>query len=426
MARGHIRQRGKGTWAVVVSLGRDPLTGERRRQWVSVKGTKRDAERRLTELLQQQDTGAFVKPGKLTTAEFLRQWLRDYAATNVRPRTYVDYARTVEGSLIPALGSIQLAKTGRDGNEVYANFPGTLGAEIAPSWRAVAVSRHAGPYVANETSHAPHGMGMLLAGGYLSDAAVFYCPSAKNMPAGCTNTREAPAGLANWRSAGGTSAEVMLRGDWNGQVYRVDGTWSTNVIFSNYAYRNVPLMTHDAWHVGMETDGDVVYPMTKPRIPARTGQGVFRTSRETGGRALVSDAWDKGYSYNALGKANVLETNDIAESRTLPGMGIRAHRSAYNVLYGDGHAGVFGDPQERLIWHSQGYATNQATPATLSGKPVSSNAMYTFFLANNAQSHFRNNCGHFYYDKNGTKGIFDASPHGIWHDFDASVGIDVP
>ena len=52
MARGHIRQRGKGTWAVVVSLGRDPLTGERRRQWVSVKGTKRDAERRLTELLQ--------------------------------------------------------------------------------------------------------------------------------------------------------------------------------------------------------------------------------------------------------------------------------------------------------------------------------------------------------------------------------------
>ena len=110
MARGHIRQRGKGTWAVVVSLGRDPLTGKRRQRWETVKGTKRDAERRLTELLRQQDGGAVATPGRMTTGEFLRRWLQDYAATNVRPRTYVDYARIVSGSLIPALGRIPLTR----------------------------------------------------------------------------------------------------------------------------------------------------------------------------------------------------------------------------------------------------------------------------------------------------------------------------
>ena len=108
--RGHIRQRGKGTWAVVVSLGRDPLTGKRRQRWETVKGTKRDAERRLTELLRQQDGGAVATPGRMTTGEFLRRWLQDYAATNVRPRTYVDYARIVSGSLIPALGRIPLTR----------------------------------------------------------------------------------------------------------------------------------------------------------------------------------------------------------------------------------------------------------------------------------------------------------------------------
>ena len=39
---GHIRKRGKRSWAVVVDLGHDPLTGKRQRQWRSVKGTNKD------------------------------------------------------------------------------------------------------------------------------------------------------------------------------------------------------------------------------------------------------------------------------------------------------------------------------------------------------------------------------------------------
>jgi integrase len=56
------------------------------------------------------DTGGFVKPAKLTVGDFLRRWLCDYAATNVRPRTLEGYRAVVEGHLVPALGSFPLSR----------------------------------------------------------------------------------------------------------------------------------------------------------------------------------------------------------------------------------------------------------------------------------------------------------------------------
>ena len=82
--------------------------GKRRRQWVTVKGTKRDAERRLAELLHQLDSGTFVKPSRVTLADYLRRWLADYAKPSVTPRTHERYVSIAERHLIPALGAIPL------------------------------------------------------------------------------------------------------------------------------------------------------------------------------------------------------------------------------------------------------------------------------------------------------------------------------
>lgn len=108
--RGSIRKRSNGSWTFILDQGRDPATGKRRQQWVSVKGTKKEAEKRLAELIHQLDTGGFVKPAKLTVADFLRQWLRDYVATNVRPRTAEGYAHIIERHLVPALGALYLTQ----------------------------------------------------------------------------------------------------------------------------------------------------------------------------------------------------------------------------------------------------------------------------------------------------------------------------
>lgn len=108
--RGHIRKRGKDSWTIVLSMGRDPSTGKRRQQWFTIKGTKKDAERKLSELLHQVDTGQFIKPAKITLAEFLDQWLSIYVIPNLSPKTAEGYAQIIRGHLIPGLGSIFLTE----------------------------------------------------------------------------------------------------------------------------------------------------------------------------------------------------------------------------------------------------------------------------------------------------------------------------
>jgi integrase len=104
--RGQIKKRYENSWTIILELPRDPATGKRRQQWITVKGTKHDAERRMHELLQQIDSGGFVKPSKLTVRDFMRRWIQDYAMVHVRPVTAEGYNKKVEKHIIPSLGHI--------------------------------------------------------------------------------------------------------------------------------------------------------------------------------------------------------------------------------------------------------------------------------------------------------------------------------
>lgn len=108
--RGHVTKRGKNSYTIVINLGQDPVTGKRRQQWISIKGNKKDAEKRLSELLNQLDNGIFVKPSKVTVAEYLQQWLTDYAELNCSPKTIESYRQLVNSHLIPELGNIKLVE----------------------------------------------------------------------------------------------------------------------------------------------------------------------------------------------------------------------------------------------------------------------------------------------------------------------------
>ena len=113
MARGNIRQRcevRKDSWTVQIHLGRDPDTGKIRYHSEAVKGTKAQAERRLTELLREKDTGTFTKPSKLTVGEYLEQWFRDYVATHVRQRTQEGYRGNLDRYILPRIGNVPLEK----------------------------------------------------------------------------------------------------------------------------------------------------------------------------------------------------------------------------------------------------------------------------------------------------------------------------
>ncbi len=106
--KGSIRQRSKGSWEVCLDIGTDPATGKRMRHFESVKGTKRAAQQQMHELLHTLEQGAYVRPSRLTVAQFLGEWLRDYARPNTAPRTCERYEEIVKVHLIPALGSFPL------------------------------------------------------------------------------------------------------------------------------------------------------------------------------------------------------------------------------------------------------------------------------------------------------------------------------
>ena len=72
--RGHIIKRAKDSWSIVIDIAKEPATGKRKQQWYSIKGTKKEAAKKLAEILHQLDTGTFIRPDKITLAEFLEKW----------------------------------------------------------------------------------------------------------------------------------------------------------------------------------------------------------------------------------------------------------------------------------------------------------------------------------------------------------------
>lgn len=106
--RGSIRQRGKTSWQICINLPAAAEGGKRRRHFELVHGPKRNAQRRLTELLASVDQGSYITPQHLTLADHLQNWLSGYVATNCSIRTQDSYRSTVERHLVPRLGQIPL------------------------------------------------------------------------------------------------------------------------------------------------------------------------------------------------------------------------------------------------------------------------------------------------------------------------------
>ena len=105
--QGSIIKRGN-RYSIVLQLGRDPKTDKRTRMWESGFHTKRDAEKRIGELLHQMNSGLNVNPSRNTVGEFLVDWLDNYVSTRVRARTLEGYRQRAK-HIIGEIGNIPLA-----------------------------------------------------------------------------------------------------------------------------------------------------------------------------------------------------------------------------------------------------------------------------------------------------------------------------
>jgi integrase len=103
MSTGHIRQRSPGSWEVRYRAGGKTKTE-------TVRGGKRDAQRRLRELLTLVDQNRHPEdPDRLTVAQWLDRWL-GIVKPELAAQTHIGYETAVRVHIAPAIGDRQLSR----------------------------------------------------------------------------------------------------------------------------------------------------------------------------------------------------------------------------------------------------------------------------------------------------------------------------
>ena len=106
---GSIRKRSDKSWELTIDLGRD-ADGKRLRKFVSVKGTKTQAQQTLREILTSHDKGIPLVIEKITVQEWLVRWMAEYVTPNARQKTRERYQGIIDRHIIPAIGHVVLPK----------------------------------------------------------------------------------------------------------------------------------------------------------------------------------------------------------------------------------------------------------------------------------------------------------------------------
>ncbi|MFC1915920.1 tyrosine recombinase XerC [Chloroflexota bacterium] len=109
MPRGNIRKRSQDSYEISYEDGRD-AGGRRMRRYETVKGTRKNAEARLNEILTTRDKGTYILPTKMTFGKLLEQWLDSYVTLNCGLSTQDSYQSQIRNRIAPILGGLPLAK----------------------------------------------------------------------------------------------------------------------------------------------------------------------------------------------------------------------------------------------------------------------------------------------------------------------------
>lgn len=112
MYTGHIRSRkaknGKISYQIIIEGDRDPMTGERQRFYETVRGTKKEAEYRLSNKLHDLNNGiTFTKPSAMKLSDWLDEWMKLYTQ-KLSPTTRVSYGERINKRINPYLGIVPI------------------------------------------------------------------------------------------------------------------------------------------------------------------------------------------------------------------------------------------------------------------------------------------------------------------------------
>jgi len=137
---GHIEKRGEQVYRLRLHLGYDEV-GNRIRRSVTVHGTRKEAQAKLRQLLQEAEQRRSAPTTSMTVAQFLDYWLANYAG-RLAQRTCKNYTEYVEYYIKPHLGGLALsALTRQHIQDLYSKLEktGRLKAKAEDSLRRPAV-----------------------------------------------------------------------------------------------------------------------------------------------------------------------------------------------------------------------------------------------------------------------------------------------
>jgi Phage integrase, N-terminal SAM-like domain len=107
--KGHIRRRGTQSWELKFDAGRDEGTGKRLTQFHSFKGTKREAQLKLAELIASVGKGSYVSRSHVSVGEHITTRIEQWASTGkISPKTAERYRELHANQIVPHLGTVQL------------------------------------------------------------------------------------------------------------------------------------------------------------------------------------------------------------------------------------------------------------------------------------------------------------------------------
>jgi integrase len=119
--KGNLTRRGKRSWRLKFDTNRDPISGRRFTKFVTLYGTKAQAQAEAAKIIASVAAGSYVDPSSETVSQFVERWLSDWANDNVSNKTFTRYEQLLRKHLCAQFGSIQIQKLkAADLQTVYA------------------------------------------------------------------------------------------------------------------------------------------------------------------------------------------------------------------------------------------------------------------------------------------------------------------
>ena len=129
---GSLRERGANSWEYTYYV--KDAAGKLKKQTKNFKGGKRDAQRQARELLAKRDAG-ILNASNATVEQLLDKYHADVVMTKNKPRTQVQYRRTIDAQIKPVLGDVKLSNlTGLMVHDFYQTLGKTYAGNTVASF----------------------------------------------------------------------------------------------------------------------------------------------------------------------------------------------------------------------------------------------------------------------------------------------------